>query len=163
MQKLPRDQVQSGLFIRGEAVRKLANQDRRPAESARRHVGLWSPRNAPESSGEPRKGSASSGKPRKGSGSCPVLSCPVLSCPVLSCPVLSCPVLSCPVLSCPVLSCPVLSCPVLSCPVLSCPVLSCRCVQPVCSHTRGRGSHVNVCPRPYFEHLSMGQACNPPK
>ena len=50
IQKLPRDQVHSGLFVWGEAVRKLANPERCPAESARRHVGLWSPRNAPESS-----------------------------------------------------------------------------------------------------------------
>ena len=31
-----------------------------------------------------------------------------------------------------------------------------------CMLRKGSGSHVNVCPRPCFEHQSMGEACNPP-
>ena len=88
----------------------------------------------------------------------PLLSCPVLSCPVLSSPLLSSPLLSSPVQSCPVLSCPVLSCPVLSCPVLSCPVAAFS----LFGYTQGVGVSVSRLPASLFEHLSMGQARNPP-
>ena len=97
--------------------------------------------------------------------SCRVLSCLVLSCLVLSCLVLSCLVLSCLVLSCLVLSCLVLSCLVLSCLVLSCLVsLSSGLVAAfsLIDRTPGIGVLRSLLFMSSLEHLSMGQARNPP-
>ena len=74
-----------------------------------------------------------------------------------------CRVVSCRVVSCLVLSCLVLSCLVLSCLVLSCLVLSCLVAAfSLFVRTQGIGVLRSHLPTSLFEHLSMGQARNPP-